>query len=89
MGGVKYIPWMEMPSTRGLSNHILMRNVETGEDVRANDTEIFEMIGKTTKYVSHPEEICADFFMNLFVTDSWCDLEKLNKFKEELVKCLK
>jgi hypothetical protein len=89
INGVKYIPWMEMPTTRSLSNHILMYDLEKGESVKAVDTEIFELIGKTTKYVSHPEEICADFFMQLFVTDSWADLEKLDNFKEELVKCLK
>jgi hypothetical protein len=66
-----------------------MYDLEKGESVKAVDTEIFELIGKTTKYVSHPEEICADFFMQLFVTDSWADLEKLDNFKEELVKCLK
>ena len=46
------------------------------------------MIGKTTQYLIHPEEICADFFMNLFVENSWIDKEKVLLFKQELIKCL-
>lgn len=86
--GKDYVPYLEMPTTHSLSAHTMMFDLKERVSVKASDTKIYEMIGKTTQYVTHPEEICADFFMNLFEEGYEVDKVKLLKFKEELIKCL-
>jgi hypothetical protein len=86
--GVKYVPYLEMPTSNVLSEHAMLYNIETKESVKAKTTKIFEMIGKTTAYVIHPEEICADFFMYLFVDAEDIDKTKVLQFKEKLLACV-
>lgn len=86
--GIDYVPYLEMPVSGDLSDHAMMFSMQSKESVKAKDTKIFDMVGKTTRYVIHPEEICADFFMNLFVIGNDVDNDKINAFKEELIKAL-
>jgi hypothetical protein len=86
--GKEYVPYLEMPTSSSLSEHTMLYCLADKTSVKAKATKIFDMIGKTTQYLIHPEEICADFFMNLFVENSWIDKEKVLLFKQELIKCL-
>ena len=87
--GVRYVPYLEMPTTGStLCEHAMMYDIDSQKCVKARDTKIFDIIGKTTTYVIHPEEICADFFMNLFVEGKNADKDKLSLFKQELMRCL-
>lgn len=86
--GKNYVPYLEMPSSDSLSEHAMMYDLDEKTSIKAKNTKIFEIIGKTTQYVIHPEEICADFFMNLFSEGNDIDKEKVDLFKMELVKLL-
>lgn len=86
--GVHYVPYLEMPTSNSLSEHAMLYSLADKTSIRAKDTRLFDIIGKTTRYVIHPEEICADFFMNLFIEGDDIDKEKVELFKMELIKVL-
>jgi hypothetical protein len=83
-----YVPYLEMPTSNKLSEHAMMYDLLEKSSIKAKNTKIFDMIGKTTRYVTHPEEICADFFMNLFVENDDIEKNKVLLFKEELLKSI-